>query len=101
MTLGHAQAWVLIATEEARSLQFTRAAMSSACCIRLVQMMALHRMDVEQEWAVPVLNPASSWVEQEERRRTFWSAYCIDSHASLSTGWPSLINTADVSLFMP
>ncbi|KKA26768.1 hypothetical protein TD95_002390 [Thielaviopsis punctulata] len=101
LTLGHAQAWVLLATEEARSLQFTRAAMSSARCVRLVQMMGLHRMDVEQEWSVPVLSPASSWVEQEERRRTFWSAYCIDSHASLSTGWPSLINTADIGTRLP
>ncbi|KAL2886342.1 Azaphilone cluster-specific transcription factorazaR [Ceratocystis lukuohia] len=101
LTLGHAQAWVLIATEEARSLQFSRAAMSSARCTRLVQMMGLHRMDVEQEWAVPVLGPASSWIETEERRRTFWSAYCIDSHASLATGWPSLINNDDIGTRLP
>ncbi|KKF95384.1 hypothetical protein CFO_g2244 [Ceratocystis platani] len=61
LTLGHAQAWVLIATEEARSLQFSRAAMSSARCTRLVQMMGLHRMDVEQEWAVPPCK-SSDWL---------------------------------------
>ncbi|KAL1891151.1 hypothetical protein Cpir12675_005087 [Ceratocystis pirilliformis] len=101
LTLGHAQAWVLIATEEARSLQFSRASMSSARCTRLVQMMGLHRMDVEQEWAVPILGPASSWIETEERRRTFWSAYCIDSHASLATGWPSLMNNDDIGTKLP
>lgn len=33
-----------------------------------------------------------------ERRRVFWGAFAIDSHASISTGWPCLIDPDDVSV---
>lgn len=77
-------------------MYFTRAALTSAKCVRLVEMMGLDRLDGEQDDIPPSLGPATSWVEIEERRRTFWGAFVIDSHASISTGWPSLINSADV-----
>lgn len=76
---------------------FTRAAMTSAKCIRLVQMMGLDRLDGERDDLPPTLIPPTTWVEMEERRRTFWAAFSIDAHASISTGWPSLINSNDVS----
>jgi hypothetical protein len=76
---------------------FTRCAMNTARCIRLMHMMHLDRLDASGEVAhVPALQPPSSWVELEERRRTFWGAFTIDAHASVSAGWPSLINTSDV-----
>lgn len=79
---------------------FTRAAMTSAKCIRLVQMMGLDRLDGEKDDLPPTLIPTTSWVETEERRRTFWAAFAIDSHASISTGWPSLINSSDVGRYI-
>jgi len=82
-------------------MYFTRAAMSGAKAIRLVHMMGLHRLDGPREEVVPVLSPPSSWVELEERRRTFWGAFCIDSHASISTGWPNLIDTKEVGEALP
>lgn len=96
MRLSHAQAWALIATDEARSMLFTRAAMSSAKAIRLVQMMGLHRIDGGGHEMAPTLAPPKDWTEVEERRRTFWGVFSVDTHASLSTGWPTLINPADV-----
>lgn len=78
-------------------MYFTRAAMSSAKCVRLVEMMGLHRIDGDGREMAPTLAPPTSWVDLEERRRAFWGAYCIDCHASISTGWPTLIDPDEVS----
>lgn len=78
---------------------FTRAGLSSARCVKLIHMMGLHRLDDvpdEQKLVAPLLPPSQSWVELEERRRCFWGGFCIDSHASISTGWPTLINIDEV-----
>lgn len=75
---------------------FTRAAMTSAKCVRLVQMMGLDKLDGGSNNFPPSLAPPTSWTELEERRRTFWGAYCIDAHASIAAGWPSLIVCGDV-----
>ncbi|ROW12659.1 hypothetical protein VMCG_00177 [Cytospora schulzeri] len=103
LTVAHAQAWALLATNEARCMWFTRAAMSAASCIKLIHMMGLHRLDdpnASVEMA-PTIAPPRDWTELEERRRVFWGALCIDSHASISTGWPCLINFEDVTTHLP
>lgn len=103
ITVAHAQAWALIATDEARCMWFTRAAMSAARCIKLLHMMGLHRLDdpnASVELA-PTITPPRDWTELEERRRVFWGALCIDSHASISTGWPCLIDMNDVTTRLP
>lgn len=75
---------------------FTRAALTTAKCVRLVHMMGLDSLDGERDDIPPTLPAPTSWVDLEERRRTFWGAYAIDSHASIATGWPSLIQRNDV-----
>lgn len=100
ITIGHAQAWALLAAYEARRLFFTRAAMSCSRCVRLVGMMGLNRLDDSDggDRLASTLQPPSDWTELEERRRVYWGAFCVDSHASISTGWPTLINANDVSV---
>jgi len=44
------------------------------------------------------LPPPRDWTEREERRRTFWMAFCDDRYASIGTGWPVLIDEKDVGL---
>ena len=89
--------WTLIATYEAKLMLFTRAALSSAKAVRLVHMLGLEKMDDTEFPDIPVLGPPTSFMEEEERRRVFWGAYAIDSHARISTGWPSLMRETDVS----
>ncbi|ORY69851.1 uncharacterized protein BCR38DRAFT_420234 [Pseudomassariella vexata] len=101
ITVAHAQAWCCIATDEAKSMLFTRAAMSSARTVRLVEMMGLHRLDCPPEEISPTLQPPADWQELEERRRTFWGAFCIDSHCSISTGWPNLIDSSEITTHLP
>jgi hypothetical protein len=99
LTLHHAQAWALVAISEACCADFTKAAMSSARTVKLVTIMGLHLLDNPNEDDCPIaptLSPPKNWAELEQRRRVFWAAYCMDSHASISTGWPTLIDTTQV-----
>ena len=100
ITLYHAQALIITAVNEARSMLFTRAAMTAARCARLVHMLGLQRLDDPSEDVEgsdgPVLPPPKSWVELEERRRTFWGAYCVNVHVTMNTGWPIMIDVKDV-----
>ncbi|KAK4123274.1 hypothetical protein N657DRAFT_664318 [Parathielavia appendiculata] len=105
ITVGHAQAWALVASDEARCLLFTRASMSSARCVRLAGMMGLHRLDStlpeEDVPMAPMIAPPRNWAELEERRRLFWGGFCIDSYASISAGWPTLIDVDQITTHLP
>ncbi|PNY24693.1 Binuclear zinc transcription factor [Tolypocladium capitatum] len=101
ITLAHAQTWVLVAAYEARCMLYTRASMNCAKCVRLTQMMGLDRLDGGQDDLPPVLGPATTWAELEERRRVLWGAFAIDSHASISTGWPCLIDPDNIITRLP
>ncbi|KAI6512870.1 hypothetical protein MCOR10_009546 [Pyricularia oryzae] len=103
ITIQHAQAWVLVAAYEARTMHFTRAAMSCARGVKLCHMMGLHRLDEPgyMDRITPTILPPQSWVELEERRRVFWGAFIIDSHASVSTGWPSMIEPSQIATNVP
>ncbi|KAK5989095.1 Citrinin biosynthesis transcriptional activator mrl3-like protein [Cladobotryum mycophilum] len=101
ITIAHAQAWAIIANYEAKCMLFTRACMSSARTSRLIHMMGLDRLDKEGDDIPPTLGPITSWTELEERRRVFWGAFAIDAHASISTGWPSLIKTEEIITRLP
>ncbi|KAL0473358.1 hypothetical protein QR685DRAFT_569427 [Neurospora intermedia] len=90
---------------KARSMLFTRAAMTAARCARLVHMLGLHRLDDPSEDAedsdVPALPPPKSWVDLEERRRTFWGAYCANVHITMNTKWPIMIDVKDTTTRLP
>ncbi|KAI0969413.1 hypothetical protein F4678DRAFT_440345 [Xylaria arbuscula] len=101
ITVAHAQTWVVLATDEARSMMFTRAAMSCARAIRLAGMMGLQHLDSPPDESSPTLLPPQDWAELEERRRVYWGIFCIDSHCSISTGWPHLIDITQVTTHLP
>lgn len=101
ITVSHAQTWGLIASYEAKRMLFTRSTMSSARTVRLCHMMSLDRIDGDPLGLPPTLGPPLTWAELEERRRVFWGAFCFDAHASISTGWPSLIQTDDIATRLP
>lgn len=97
ITLAHCQAWILISTYEFKTMYFPRAWMSAGRAVRLAQMMQLHRMDGLGLDVKQCLPPPRDWTEREERRRSFWLAFCVDRYASIGTGWPMTIDERDVS----
>lgn len=74
----------------------SRAWVSAGRCIRMVQMMNLHRLDSETQNPKQMIAPPRDWLELEERRRTFWAAFCCDRYSCAGSGWPMAIEERDV-----
>ena|SRR5450432_1791860 len=63
--------------------------------------MGLHRLDGSGLDVKQCLPPPRDWTEKEERRRTFWMAFCEDRYASIGTGWPMAIDEKDILTKLP
>ena len=101
VSVAHTQCWILLSAYEFKYMSFPRAWMSSGRCTRLAMMTGLHRIDglgAEVKQTLPV---SRDWTEREERRRTFWMAFCQDRYASIGTGWPMSIDEKDVGINPP
>lgn len=61
----------------------------------------LHRLDGSGLDVKQCLPPPRDWTEKEERRRTFWMAYCEDRYASIGTGWPMTVDERDITTLLP
>jgi hypothetical protein len=101
ITLQHTQAWTLLCAFEFKMMYFPRAWMSCGRATRLAQMMGLHRQDGFGLDVKQCLPPPRDWTEREERRRTFWMAFCNDRYASIGTGWPMTIDELDILTNLP
>jgi hypothetical protein len=105
ISIAHSQAWTLLACYEFKVMYFPRAWMSIGKASRLALMMGLHRQDGVGLDVKQTLPPPRDWTDREERRRTFWMAYCQDRYASIGTGWPMVMDEQDVrmhtQIYMP
>ena len=101
ITLAHCQCWTLLACYEFKLMYFPRAWMSIGRASRLAQMMGLHRQDRVGLDVKQTLPPPRDWTDREERRRTFWMAFCQDRYASIGTGWPMTFEEADILTNLP
>lgn len=101
ISIAHAQTHSLLASYEFKMMYFPRAWMSTGSAIRLCQMMGLHRLDGAGLDVKQCLPPPRDWTEREERRRTFWMAFCEDRYASIGTGWPMTIDEKDILTDLP
>jgi Fungal specific transcription factor domain len=82
-------------------MHYPHAWLTTGRATRLTQMMGLHRLDgvgMDVKQTVP---DSIDWSEKEERRRTFWMAFCKDRNASIGTGWPMIIDERDVCISNP
>ncbi|PTB64118.1 N-terminal binuclear Zn cluster-containing protein [Trichoderma citrinoviride] len=86
---------------EMKMMYFPRAWINTGSAVRLAQMIGLHRMDGSGLDVKQCLPPPKDWTEREERRRTFWMAFCEDRYASIGTGWPMTIDEKDIKTNMP
>ena len=96
ITLAHCQTWILIGSYEFRMIYFPRAWLSVGKACRLALMMGFNRLDGVGLDVKQSMFPPKDWTEREERRRTFWMAFCTDRYASIGTGWPVVIDENDV-----
>ncbi|OHE90981.1 fungal specific transcription factor [Colletotrichum orchidophilum] len=101
ISVAHAQTHVLLASYEFKMMYFPRAWMSTGSAIRLCQMIGLHRLDGAGLDVKQCLPQPRDWTEREERRRTFWMAFCEDRYASIGTGWPMTVDEKDIMTNLP
>ncbi|KAK2591400.1 hypothetical protein QQS21_010906 [Conoideocrella luteorostrata] len=101
ISVAHCQAHTLLAAYEMKLMYFPRAWQSTGSAVRLAQMIGLHRLDGAGLDVKQCLPPPKDWTEREERRRTFWMAFCEDRYASIGTGWPMTIDERDIMTKMP
>ncbi|KAK4449414.1 transcriptional activator protein acu-15 [Podospora aff. communis PSN243] len=101
ISVAHAQTHVLLASYEFKWMYFPRAWMSTGSAVRLCQMIGLHRLDGSGLDVKQCLPPPRDWTEREERRRTFWMAFCQDRYGSIGTGWPMTIDEKDILTNLP
>ncbi|KAK3995426.1 fungal-specific transcription factor domain-containing protein [Cladorrhinum sp. PSN332] len=101
ISVAHAQTHVLLSSYEFKWMYFPRAWMSTGSAVRLCQMIGLHRLDGAGLDVKQCLPPPRDWTEREERRRTFWMAFCQDRYASIGTGWPMTIDEKDILTNLP
>jgi Fungal specific transcription factor domain len=80
---------------ESRKMYFRRSWSISGRAIRLCQMIGLHRLDEDDGLVVRSLS-SNEWIDLEERRRIFWTAFCSDRYSGAVTGWPMVIDEKDV-----
>ena len=92
-----AQAWILITCHEFLRTNYRRGWISSGRVFRLVQLLKLHELENQSDVMVPE-TPGCSCTATEEKRSTFWVAYCLDRFVSVWNGWP-LTFTEDVVWF--
>lgn len=97
ISVHHCQAWIIVTVYEFKNMYFPRAWQSTGRGVRMAQMLGLSRIDGFGLDVKQCLPPPKDWIEREERRRTFWMAFCEDRYASVGTGWPMTIDERDVS----
>ncbi|KAI0109238.1 fungal-specific transcription factor domain-containing protein [Nemania sp. FL0031] len=89
--IEHVQAWLLLAIHELMFIDFRRGWISAGRAFRLIQLdWARYTNDLGSECA------SAQWIEAEQRRRTFWMAYCLDRFMSLRSGSPPTFSEQNI-----
>ncbi|KAL8382488.1 hypothetical protein RB595_006324 [Gaeumannomyces hyphopodioides] len=110
--LEQVQAWILVAIYEFMQVSFQRAWASAGRAIRLVQLMRLHDLDppfdassgehLERQHRPPCdADAADAHAGLEEKRRTFWMAFCLDRYSCAIDGLPLTLGEHMISTRLP
>ncbi|KAK9368339.1 fungal-specific transcription factor domain-containing protein [Lipomyces kononenkoae] len=102
VALPFTQAWVLVSMYEYKVMYFPRAWLSAGMACRSALMLQTNRLDSPNPTTSKhcLVEPTDS-TEHEERRRTFWGAFCADRYSSIGTGWPPIIDEVDIATNLP
>ncbi|KAL2848388.1 fungal-specific transcription factor domain-containing protein [Aspergillus pseudoustus] len=94
------QALLLLAHYELLRLEEATAMVTAGRCFRLIQLSRLHDTDAHDLEGLPgQLN--ETFAVTEEKRRTFWVAYCFDRFLSSRHEWPLTLQEDAVRTRLP
>ena len=104
LSLHALQALILITWHEFKGQVFARAWMSLGRALRLARVLGLGHVDSDNStsfesggFRLP-LPDTDDWAELEERRRTFWMAFILDTYANARTKSPMTLRYNEVCL---
>lgn len=106
-SLNLLQALLFIVRFEAMSGKVHRAWMTLGRAVKMSKMLGLHRMDRVTAYHSPFrhlhwsLPPTQNSLLLEERRRTFWTLYILESHVRTRTGMKCELGDAEVRRAIP
>lgn len=98
--IAQVQAWLLLAMYEFMQTYHRRGWMSAGRAFRLMQLLRLDEIDNVNSaagWYDP--KAQDDWIAKEEKRRTFWMAYCLDRVISIHSSMPLTLSEHVVSGF--
>ncbi|KAI1377953.1 fungal-specific transcription factor domain protein [Hypoxylon crocopeplum] len=96
--IEHVQAWILVTFYEFGRTNYRRGWLSAGRVFRLVQFLKLYDIDSPKPLG---LECEDDPVTLEEKRRTFWVAYCLDRFISVSEGAPMTLSEEMVFTRLP
>ncbi|OOF91373.1 hypothetical protein ASPCADRAFT_57525 [Aspergillus carbonarius ITEM 5010] len=100
--IEHVQAWLILAVYEFTHHSFHHAWMSAGQGIRLVQLMNLHRMDINENGPdFRRICGTDEFICEEQKRRVFWMAYVLDRFISLSLENPLTFDERIIATRLP
>lgn len=102
--IEHIQAWLLLAYAELLRIGEHQAMLTAGRAFRLVQMARLYDVDaLDDAQASPGASNRETdetFVDSEERRRTFWLAFSLDRFLCLRSEWPLTLQEEMVSAYI-
>lgn len=96
-SLQAAQAWLLVTHYEFRYMGYRRAWLTAGRAFRIIQLAKLHEIDRLNDVGITIALP-EIWAEEEEKRRTYWLAYCLDRFLNITDEWPLSLHEEAVSI---
>ncbi|XXG97586.1 hypothetical protein Hte_003892 [Hypoxylon texense] len=100
------QTYVLLSVYEFRQPNFARAWMTLGRAMRLAKIMGLDKknpqpaVSLDQDLFITLPPPLLDPAQMEERRRTFWQIYILDTYAAMRTKSPPVFD-GQVSVSLP
>ncbi|KAI0964937.1 hypothetical protein F4678DRAFT_454353 [Xylaria arbuscula] len=102
ITLERIQCCLLVACYEYMTAPSREAMITAARAFRMIQRVLipeLHAFDTRPEYLMSVSD--TEWSDVEEKRRTFWAAYCLDGLAGLYHDCPSILQDEGIRIRLP
>ncbi|KAJ5652709.1 fungal-specific transcription factor domain-containing protein [Penicillium longicatenatum] len=106
LSVENLQALTIIAFDDIGNGNTSRAWSIVGSLTRTVEYLRLSVEDEDhhtQRLLKPLLSlpPSQKWVEEEERRRVFWTIFNLDRFCSVATGWNTSLTADDVHRRLP
>ncbi|KAJ5519983.1 transcriptional regulator family: Fungal Specific TF [Penicillium fimorum] len=98
--LQAAQAWLLLTHYEFRYMSYPRTWLTAGRAFRIIQLAKLHEIDRLNDVTINMAHP-EAWAEAEEKRRTYWLAYCLDRFLNISNEWPLSLHEEALCIYLP